>query len=245
MTPATQQACAAFRAAITTTGGGAEQLDDHSVTPDPSLATWGQPCPTRGPTTWTPNIAALPDGYHDLWVQASNPAGLWTSAGGAPAVLEIDNTPPTISVSAPPASRWYDTAQQVTWGSSDNLSGVQSLSCSDGSHTSSSYTMTVASQGVDTVSCTAIDNAANRSASASATVHLDFQTPTISFSGPSQTAWLSGPQTVTVNAAEAQPLSGIEGISCSLDGTPATWTPAARRPSPQPRTDRTRSRAGR
>jgi len=213
-----------FRAVITTTGGGWEQLDDHSVSPDLSLASWGSPCPGRNWTSWSPNIAALGDGYHDLWVQASNPSGMWTSAGGAPAVLAIDNTPPTISVSAPPASRWYDTAQQVTWGSSDNLSGVHSLSCSDGSHTSSSYTMTVAAQGVRTISCTAVDSAANRSSSASATVHLDFQTPTVSFSGPSRTAWLSGPQTVTVNAAEAQPLSGIQGISCSLDGATATWT---------------------
>ena len=49
-------------------------------------------------------------------------------------------------------------------------------------------------------------------------------TPAGSCGQRSQTGWLSGAQTVSVNAAEAQPLSGIEGVSCSLDGAPATWT---------------------
>ncbi len=141
----------AFRAVITTTAGAWEQVDDNSVNPDPSQTAWGRPCPERNWISWAPNIAALPDGYHDLWVQASNPAGLWTSAGGGPSVLAIDNTPPTVSIASAPAARWFNTRQQVTWGSSDNLSGVQRLNCSDGSHTSSSYTMTVAAQGVDTV----------------------------------------------------------------------------------------------
>jgi hypothetical protein len=218
-----------FRAVITTTTGAWVQADDESVAPDPSQTIWRTPCPNRpGGATWTPNIAALADGYYDLWVQASNPAGLWTNAGGGPSVLAVDNTPPAIGVTSAPAVRWYDTPQQVAWAASDNLSGVQGVACSDGWHPGvASYTMTVGQQGVDSVSCNAADNAGNWGTAAGTTVYLDYQTPTATFDGPSQSAWLRGPQTITVNAGEQQSLSGIEGVSCSLNGATAVWNPGS------------------
>ena len=122
----------ALQAVITNTAGGWELADQHNVSPDYSQAA---PCPGRGGYTWSPNIAALSNGYHDLWVQASNPANMWSNANGGPILLAVDNTPPTIGVlSAPNPGRWYDSPQSVIWSGSDSVSGVAGLSCSDGWH---------------------------------------------------------------------------------------------------------------
>ena len=54
--------------------------------------------------------------------------------------------------------------------------------------------MTVSQQGSTSVGCSALDNAGNWSSTASTAVNLDFQTPSVSFNGPSQSAWLQGPR---------------------------------------------------
>ncbi|HTX12079.1 MAG TPA: hypothetical protein VME22_25900 [Solirubrobacteraceae bacterium] len=213
---------------IVNAGGGLEQEDPQNANPDYTQAA---PCPARPGYTWQPNIAALPDGYYYLHVQATNPAGMESDATGANGIqLAVDNTPPTIGViSGPSSTRWYNAPQTVTWAAQDNLSGVQGLSCTDAWHPGvSSYTMTVSQQGTHVVGCNAEDNAGNwgQNGGASATVNLDLQTPSVSFTGPSQTAWLRGPQTVTVTGSEQQPLSGIDGLSCSMNGGSATWTAA-------------------
>lgn len=214
-----------LQAGITNASGGWVALDQQNVAPN---YTEPAPCPARYGYTWYPNIAGLPDGDYYLHVQANNPAGMESDAAGPDGMLlQVDNTPPTIQVaSAPAANRWYDTPQQVIWTAYDATSGVQGLSCTDGWHAGvSSDTMTVSKQGSNVVNCNAIDNAGNwgQNGGASATVNLDFQTPTVNFSGPSQTAWMHGPQTVTVSAGEQQPLSGIAGISCSVNGGSSTW----------------------
>lgn len=217
-----------LQAVITNTGGGWVESDQHNVGPNFTLPA---PCVPRPGYVWYPNIAALPDGAYYLHVQANNPAGMGSDPTGAGMLLQVDNTPPSIRVaSAPSPSHWYNTPQQVIWTASDASSGVQGVSCTDGWHAgASSDTMTVSKQGSNVVTCNAADNAGNWGASggASATVNLDFQTPSVSFRGPSQTAWLRGAQTLTVDAGEQQPLSGIAGISCSLNGASAVWTPGS------------------
>jgi hypothetical protein len=215
-----------LQAGLTNTAGAWVELDQHNVGPNYTVPA---PCVARPGYTWYPNIAALPDGAYYLHAQANNPAGMGSDATGATGMLlQIDNTPPSIRVaSAPAANRWYNAPQQVIWTASDASSGVEGVSCTDGWHPgASSDTMTVSHQGSNVVTCNALDNAGNpgQNGGASATVNLDSQTPSVSFRGPSQSAWLRGPQTVTIDASEQQPLSGIAGISCSLDGASATWT---------------------
>src|SRR5205823_5438745 len=101
---------------------------------------------------------------HYLHVQASNPAGMASDAGGSSGMLlQVDNSPPSIGVAAAPdAVRWYNSPQQVIWTASDTPSGVQGLSCSDGWHAGvSSYTMRVGQQGPNQLNCNAQDNAGN------------------------------------------------------------------------------------
>jgi hypothetical protein len=168
------------RAVITDLAGNWQQANDQLVGPDFSQ---GRPCPDRPGYWWSPNVAALADGRYDLFVQADNPAGMWRSAVVG---LAVDNSPPSIGITSQPAARWYNTPQHVTWSASDSPSGVSGLACSDGGGAgSATHTMTVSAQGVSTVTCNAIDNASNWGTPASTTIYLDYQTPSVSFDGPS------------------------------------------------------------
>ncbi|MGA2924562.1 MAG: hypothetical protein ABSG43_01010, partial [Solirubrobacteraceae bacterium] len=80
-----------FQAEIVNAAGVVEQSDSHNVAPD---YTQSKPCPTRPSNgyTWTPNIAALPDGPNYLRIEASNPAGMTSQATGPSGVLlDVDN----------------------------------------------------------------------------------------------------------------------------------------------------------
>ncbi|MGH2873922.1 MAG: Ig-like domain repeat protein, partial [Solirubrobacteraceae bacterium] len=194
----------------------AEQ-DQANVSPNYTVAA---PCgQSSRPTTFTLNPCALPDGSYVLSEAASNPAGMVGYGALNGQTINVDCTPPTTSVASAPASdRWYSTAQQVTFVGSDNFSGVGQLSCNDGGHAGSSYAETVSAQGQNVVWCRAIDNASNVGNTASSTVDLDYQSPTIAFTGPSQSEWVSGSQIVTATGSESQQLSGIESVSCTVDG---------------------------
>ena len=183
------------------------------------------PCGGNASATLNLNPCALPDGQYTISESATNPAGMtgYGPMNGQP--IRIDCTPPTTSIaSAPSSSQWYSTPQQVVFTSADNYSGVDSMACNDGSHSGSSYTMSVNAQGPNTVWCRAIDNAGNTGNTASTTVNIDEQTPTVSFSGVSSSGWVSGTQGVTVSGAEQTPLSGIASVSCQVNGDTPTTT---------------------
>ena len=80
-------------------------------------------------------------------------------------------------------------------------------------------------QGAKTLALSATDAAGN-SVSYSRTIYVDNQQPTISLSGPSQAAATAGTQYVTATAAAGP--SGVDGISCTVDGAAAHWYPGAR-----------------
>jgi hypothetical protein len=84
-------------------------------------------------------------------------------------------------------------------------------------------------EGARTLALSATDAAGN-SVSYSTTVYVDNQQPTISLSGPSQAAATAGTQYVTATAAAGP--SGVDGISCTVDGGPAHWYPSARAQMP-------------
>ncbi|MGH3263851.1 MAG: hypothetical protein ACRDNS_17880, partial [Trebonia sp.] len=66
-------------------------------------------------------------------------------------------------------------------------------------------------------------DAAGVPASTSTTVKVDNLAPTVSLSGPTDAPSTAGTQYVTATAS-ASP-SGVDGISCSVDGAPAGWYP--------------------
>ncbi len=62
-------------------------------------------------------------------------------------------------------------------------------------------------------------------ASDTKTIYIDNTQPTISLSGPRNAPSTAGTQYVTGTAAAGP--SGVDGISCSVDGAPAQWYPGA------------------
>ena len=184
------------------------------------------PCGANASATLNLNPCALPDGQYTISESATNPAGMTGYGPMNGQTIRIDCTPPTTSIaSAPSSSQWYSTPQQVVFTGADNYSGVAYLECSDGnSHSGASYTMTADAQGPNTVWCRAVDNANNTGSMASATVNIDEQTPTVSFSGVSSSGWVSGTQGVTVTGAEQTPLSRIASVSCEVNGDTPTTT---------------------
>jgi hypothetical protein len=173
------------------------------------------------------NPCVRPDGTYTISESARNPAGMTGYGPLNGQSVNIDCTPPSTTVaSAPSSTRWFSTPQQVAFTGADNFSGVSSMVCNDGQHSGASYTETVSAQGSTTASCRAADRAANVGNTASATVNIDAQAPTVSFSGPSQSGWTSA-TALRVTGAEAQPLSGVASVSCSIDGAPVTVSSGA------------------
>ena len=68
-------------------------------------------------------------------------------------------------------------------------------------------------------------DAAGRTTTATKTLYVDNSTPTLSLSGPTNAPSTAGTQYVTATAGGSP--SGIDGVSCSVDGGPAHWYPGA------------------
>jgi hypothetical protein len=119
------------------------------------------------------NIAA--EGTSSLSYFAQDNAGN-TETAGAPVVIKIDKTDPTITASAAPAADengWNKTDVTVTFTCGDAVSGV--ASCTE--------PVAVSTEGTgQTISGTAIDNA-GRSANASLTLNIDKTAPAITILG--------------------------------------------------------------
>ncbi len=78
-------------------------------------------------------------------------------------------------------------------------------------------------QGADTLQIGGSD-AANVPTALTKTVYIDNQQPTLTLSGPTAAPSTGGTQYVTATATAGP--SGVAGISCAVDGTPAQWYPA-------------------
>jgi hypothetical protein len=79
-------------------------------------------------------------------------------------------------------------------------------------------------QGIVPLSLTAIDGA-GQSVTDTRLLQVDNRTPTISLSGAHDASTAAGTQYVHATATAGP--SGVAGIECSTDGTPAHWYPAA------------------
>ena len=83
-------------------------------------------------------------------------------------------------------------------------------------------------------------DAAGEIAQYTKTIDVDNSTPTLSLSGPTDAPSTAGTQYVTATAGGSP--SGIDGIACSVDGSPANWYPnpdaARQRPGPGQRARR-------
>ncbi len=172
--------------------------------------------------------AGFADGVNTISCVPTSGAG--ADGAAITRTILVDSTHPAIALSGTDDSTWYPAAQTVTADASadTNPSGVQSVSCAvdQGPATvtnGTAATQTVSGDGQHTVTCQTLSGAGVPGVPGTSTVKIDTQTPTVTQTvvpaGPSDPA---GTVRVLVSAAEANPLSGIASISCSLDQQPAT-----------------------
>lgn len=173
----------------------------------------------------------------------SDPANILV--GGV--VLTVhETTPPTLSA---PSGLWDATGwirgKWLLAFSGDSPSGMcsltaslagQSLAGSSSTPVSWQWHQCAAAPVTDPVDTASYPNgadalalggtdAAGLPASATRTIDVDNQQPTISLTGPTVASSTTGTQYVTATATAGP--SGVAGISCSVDGGPAQWYPAS------------------
>jgi len=141
-----------------------------------------------------------------------------------PLGLSGDNTPPTVSITAPADGATISGNVSVTATASDNggLAGVQFQL--DGTNLgaevtaapySVSWNTTSATAGLHTLTAIARDAAGNRTTSSPVTVTVDNVPPMVSLTSPSNGATFSG--TINVSATASDNV-GVAGVQFQLDG---------------------------
>lgn len=154
--------------------------------------------------------------------------------------LNIDSTVPTVAWgTTEDESTWYPSAASVPAigvnGSTTGASGVDHITCSgDGltgnvklNGSSGTPDTSQLPNGSDTITCVAVSGAGVSSSTISRTIQVDNSTPAIALTGTDQNTWYSGDQTVTADASADSNPSGIQSVSCSVDGGTATVTSGA------------------
>jgi len=177
--------------------------------------------------TWN-TLAQTANGVHTLTAVARDAAGnSTTSAAVSVTVNNVDNTPPTVSMTAPASGATVAGASvTVSATASDNIAvlGVQfqldgaNLGAED---TASPYSIAWNTSGVangaHTLSAIARDGAGNTATSSvSVTVNNDLTPPTVSMTAPAGGSTVSG-SAVTVSASAADNV-GVVGVQFLVDG---------------------------
>ncbi|MGH3264849.1 MAG: hypothetical protein ACRDNS_22985 [Trebonia sp.] len=204
---------------------------------------------TNDQTNQNPNIGmafAAPSGYWGLQMICGK-AKCSESAELAVQAVTLDvreTTPPNFAATGLwQASGWVrETWPFFAWSDSPSgvcdisatLNGLPIASTSSATHLSYAYHQCAAPAIDQTVDTSRYGNgalplvlsssdAAGVPASTSTTVHVDNLAPTVSLTGPTDAPSTAGTQYVTATASAGP--SGIDGISCSVDGAPASWYP--------------------
>ncbi len=168
-----------------------------------------------------------------LQFDALNAAGAVSQAG--PQTLQVDNVGPSVNPSPTndpdPQHVWVNHPVTVTAHPSAGPSGVQSVSCADGSRTTKASSITIDGTGVHTVACSATDNtwSADEAAAGGAqghgatatrslTVKIDETPPSLMFQ-PQNPAF---PTDLIVDTSDGQ--SGVASGSVQMRPAGGTWT---------------------
>ncbi|MDY8136800.1 beta strand repeat-containing protein [Aquimarina sp. 2201CG5-10] len=189
-----------------------------------------------GTTTRTVTISSITgDGTIGISIAAntaSDTAGNNAAAAGPSATFNVDNTAPTLSISAPSATDTnsgpvtytitYTNADAVTLANGDitlNTTGTANGSVTVSGTGTTTRTVTISSItgngtiGISIAANTASDTAGNNAAAAgpSATFNVDNTAPTLSISAPSATDTNSGPVTYTITYTNANAVTLASG----------------------------------
>src|SRR5207237_889729 len=139
-------------------------------------------------------------------------------------VANIDNIPPTISITAPVAAAMVSGTLTVSATESDNVGVVGVQFQLDGTNLGAEVTAAPYSVSWDTTSATngshsliaiARDAAGNHTTSSAVTVAVDNVAPVVSLTNPANGAALSGTVSVSANASDN---AGVVGVQFQLDG---------------------------
>ena len=206
---------------ITATASEAQALSGiQSVTCQVGSA---DPVTTSGDTA-APQLTTATNGPTDVSCYATSNTGV--QGPTTTKTYDNDSNLPVVAFAGPSQQAWESSAQTLTVlaSQSPTISGIQSITCQQGSgpaHTTTgaTATLTVATAGTSTVSCYATNNASAEGAAQTYQVNIDAQTPTTTLSGAAgPPAWLSGPQTITATASEGSSQREIAQVSCTVDG---------------------------
>jgi len=170
--------------------------------------------------SWDSTTAA--SGPHSLSARARDAAGNQTTS--AAVTVTIDNTAPTVSMSAPANGAMVSGTVPVSADASDNIAvvGVQflldgaALSTEDTTGPFSiSWDTGTAGTGAHTLSARARDAAGNMTTSATVSVTIDNTAPTISMTAPANGAAVSKTLSLSATASDN---TGVAGVQFLLDG---------------------------
>jgi hypothetical protein len=196
---------------------------------------------TDGGATWTAIATNEANGGTYTWtvpgaistnckvkIEAEDMAGNKVSdvSDGTFTIYGVDNSAPTVSLTAPTNNAWIGGTYTVTANASDDQSGIASVkfeySTDNGSNwttigadTSSPYsvnwdTTAIADGTTVLVRATATNGVGVTKTSDPVTVRIDNSAPTVSLAAPANNAWVGGTYTVTANASDSE--SGISSV---------------------------------
>ncbi|HZS24751.1 MAG TPA: Ig-like domain-containing protein [Gaiellaceae bacterium] len=175
---------------------------------------------------WDTTTAAA--GRHTIAAVAWDAAG--NSATSSSVTVTVDNSPPTVALTAPAAGTTVSGVVTVSAGASDDVgvAGVQFTL--DGNPLGSedtvspyavSWNTTLAANGQHVLGAVARDAAGNRTTAATVTITVanappsDTTPPTVALTAPSPGSVVSGTVTVSANASDNV---GVVGVQFTLDG---------------------------
>ena len=204
--------------------------------------------------TW--NTTTVANGTHTLTARAFDAAGYTkTSTSVTVTVNNADTTKPTVSLTGPAAGATVSGTVNLTATASDNvgvtkvqfMDGTQLLAEDPNSPYSTSWNTTTAANGSHTLTARAFDAAGNTTTSQTVTVTVnnapDTTAPTVSFTGPTEGATVSGRVNLTATASDNVGVTKVQffwgrpsGVAVNLellaeDATapygPVSWDSAA------------------
>jgi hypothetical protein len=171
------------------------------------------------PGNYAINVSSISDSGAGSYNNQAN-FTLYVNAPPPPSDTTAPTAAPTLS-GTPGTNSWYTSDVTVTWNWSDNAggSGINSNNCP--------ATSTSSGEGSLTVSADCYDLAGNKG-TASVNVNVDKTAPTISFVGPSTSAWYNADVTANWSCTDATsgPVSASVSGAASGEGNavPATGT---------------------
>ena len=177
---------------------------------------------TGAPYSVAWNTATVTNGAHALTAVARDAAGNTTTSGAI--TVTVDNSAPTVALTAPSAGAALKGTTTVTASAADNVGVAGVRFFVDGAAIgaedtvapySATWNTTTVANGSHTLTAVARDGVGNTTTSSGITVTVDNSAPTVAVTAPSAGATVAGTTTVTASASDNV---GVAGVQFLVDG---------------------------